>query len=251
MSDLSAFSLETRRIAVPGANTGLRQAIAVAIARAGGEAVAGGRSSLAETAGTVASGGGRIVSVSCDLADTAALKNLIGEIWQSAGPLDVLVNNAGIIRRADSVELSEADWDDVVDLNLKATFMLSQAFARHAMAENRPGRIVNIASVSGLIGVAGQANYCASKAGLIGLTRSLAVEFASRGVRCNAVAPGFIETDMTRKLNERRVTQVLERIPMRRFGQGREVARVVAFLLSQDAAYMTGQVLAVDGGRVA
>lgn len=252
MSGLSAFSLENKRIAVTGANTGIGQAIAVAIARAGGAVVAIGRSSMAETERMVASAGGRIVSAACDLADASA-KNLIGEVWQSLGPLDGLVNNAGIIRRADSVELSEADWDDVLDLNLKATFLLSQAFARHAMVENRPGRIVNIASLLSFQGGIRVASYTASKHGVLGLTKILANEWASRNINVNAVAPGYVSSNNTEALraDPERNAAILSRIPAGRWGRPDDIGNVVVFLLAPASGYVNGAVIPADGGWLA
>ncbi|WP_144173966.1 3-oxoacyl-ACP reductase FabG [Pseudomonas sp. Kh13] len=193
---------------------------------------------------------GQVMPVCADARDPSAIEQAVKCCVEYFGRLDGLVNNAGITQDRNALAMSAEQWHGVIDGNLHSAFHACKAVLP-LFVEQGHGAIVNIASVSGLIGVPGQANYCASKAGLIGMTRSFAVEFASRGVRCNAVAPGFIDTDMTRKLNERRVAQMLERIPMRRFGDGQEVAKVVAFLLSDDAAYMTGQVLAVDGGLVA
>jgi 3-oxoacyl-[acyl-carrier protein] reductase len=193
---------------------------------------------------------GQVLPVCADGRDASAIEQAVKRCVEHFGRLDGLVNSAGITQDRSALAMTAEQWHAVIDGNLHSAFHACQAVLP-LFVEQGHGAIVNMASVSGLIGVPGQANYGASKAGLIGMTRSMAVEFASRGVRCNAVAPGFIDTDMTRKLNERRVAQVVERIPMRRFGNGQEVARVVAFLLSDDAAYLTGQVLAVDGGLLA
>ena len=163
------------------------------------------------------------------------------------GKLDLLINNAGITRDGLFLRMSNADFDDVINTNLRGAFLVCRAFAR-SMAKTRNGRMINIASVVGLTGNAGQANYAASKAGLLGLTKSLAQEFAGRNVTANVVAPGFIETDMTASLPDAVKTEMLKLIPLSRFGQAEDVAQTVAFLCSDAAAYITGQTLAVDGG---
>jgi 3-oxoacyl-[acyl-carrier protein] reductase len=163
--------------------------------------------------------------------------------------VDILVNNAGVTRDGLLMRMSEADWDAVVDTNLKGAFLFTKAFTR-AFLKQRSGRIINIASVIGLIGNAGQANYAASKAGLLGFTKSVAREFASRGVTVNAVAPGFIETDMTAVLSDDLKKQVLQKIPLNSFGTAEDIAAAALFLASPEARYITGQVLAVDGGMV-
>ena len=161
--------------------------------------------------------------------------------------MDVLVNNAGVTRDGLLMRMNEADWDTVLDTNLKGAFLFTKAFTR-AFAKQRSGRIINVASVIGLIGNAGQANYAASKAGLIGFTQSVARELAGRGVTCNALAPGFIETDMTAVLNEEIRTELLKKIPLGGFGQAEDIAGAALFLASPAARYITGQVLTVDGG---
>ena len=200
MSDFSAFSLAGRRIVVTGANTGIGQGIAVSIARAGGEVIGVGRSSMQETAGLVSAAGAKFSEARCDLADHAAAQVMFDQVWESHGPIDGLVNNAGIIRRADSVDFTETDWDDVMDVNLKSLFFLCQAFGRRVMAGQRQGRIVNIASVLSFQGGIRVASYTASKHGVLGITRLLACEWAQRGVNVNAIAPGYIETNNTEAL---------------------------------------------------
>ena len=216
MSDLSAFSLEGRRILVTGANTGIGQGIALSVARAGGKVIGVGRSSMDDTAARIAGTGGAFSGVRCDLGDHAAAQAMIEEVWESHGPVDGLVNNAGIIRRADAVDFTEADWDDVIDVNLKSLFFLSQAFARRVLAEpDRRGKIVNIASVLSFQGGIRVASYTASKHGALGVTRLLACEWAGKGINVNAIAPGYIETNNTEALraDPDRSASILGRIP--------------------------------------
>ncbi|WDZ80453.1 2-dehydro-3-deoxy-D-gluconate 5-dehydrogenase KduD (plasmid) [Ensifer adhaerens] len=253
MSDLSAFSLEGKRVLVTGANTGIGQGIAVSIGRAGGEVVAVGRSSMAETVERVAAVGGRAVPFACDLADGDAVKRLIDRVWQDCGPLDGLVNNAGIIRRATAVELSEADWDEVIDLNLKAAFLLSQAYGRRLLAEKRAGQIVNIASLLSFQGGIRVASYTASKHGVLGITRILANEWASQGINVNAIAPGYIVSNNTEALRADvdRSASILDRIPAGRWGTPNDIGDAAVFLLAPASNYMHGAVVPVDGGWLA
>lgn len=253
MTDLSAFSLEGKRIAVTGANTGIGQGIAVSIARAGGEVVAIGRSSMDETAQRVEKVGGRILPVACDLSDIAAAKALVDGIWRDVGPLDGLVNNAGIIRRSDSADLSEADWDDVLDLNLKVAFLLSQSLGRRLMAEDRPGCIVNIASMLSFQGGIRVASYTASKHGILGVTRILANEWAGKGINVNAIAPGYIVSNNTEALRDDadRSASILARIPANRWGRPDDIGDAAVFLLAPASNYLHGAVIPVDGGWLA
>ncbi|CAN5551298.1 3-oxoacyl-[acyl-carrier-protein] reductase [soil metagenome] len=186
---------------------------------------------------------------SADIADPAACKRLVAEVGEALGSLDVLVNNAGITRDGLTMRMKDEDWTAVLDTNLSSAFYLSRAALR-GMVSRRWGRIVNVSSVVGLMGNAGQANYVAAKAGLVGLTKALAREYAGKGVTVNAVAPGFIESDMTGGLSEALKEGYLGQIPAGRFGRPEEVAKAVAFLASEDAAYINGQTLAIDGGMV-
>jgi 3-oxoacyl-[acyl-carrier protein] reductase len=185
----------------------------------------------------------------CDVTDGAGLEAAIKDIEGALGPIGILVNNAGITRDNLLIRMSEEDWDLVLGVNLKGAFNTTRAVAL-GMMKRREGSIVNIASVIGLMGNAGQANYAASKAGIIGFTKSVAREFASRGVRCNAIAPGFIVTDMTARLEESVVEGLKARIPLARLGDPDDVASLARFLAGPQAAYITGQVIAVDGGMV-
>jgi 3-oxoacyl-[acyl-carrier protein] reductase len=187
--------------------------------------------------------------VAAYVSEAASVSSAVEQILATAGKVDILVNNAGITKDGLLMRMSEADWDAVLDINLKGTFLFTKAFSR-AFLKQRSGRIVNIASVIGLIGNAGQCNYAASKAGVIGLTKSCAREFASRGVTVNAIAPGFIQTAMTEKLSQEQKDVITKQIPLASLGQAEDVAEAVLFFASPAARYITGQVLAVDGGMV-
>jgi len=244
-----AFRIDSKRALVTGANTGIGQAIALGLAEAGAHVIAAGRSSCAETVGMIEAAGGTGGAMSLDLSDPPAAAARLPE----AGDLDILVNNAGIIRRADSVDYSERDWDDVLDVNLKAVFLLCQAFARAALARNAGGRIVNIASLLSFQGGIRVPAYTASKHGVAGLTKVLANEWAARGINVNAVAPGYIATNNTQALREdpARSAEILGRIPAGRWGDPADIAGAVAFLCMPASAYVTGAVLNVDGGWLA
>ena len=252
MSDLSAFSLDGKRIAVTGANTGIGQGIAVAVARAGGAVVGIGRSAMDETARLVAAVGADFLPVKADIGDTKAAVAMLNDLM-AAGPLDGLVNNAGIIRRADSIDFTEEDWDDVMEVNLKSLFFLSQAFGRNCIAAGRAGRIVNIASLLAFQGGIRVPSYTASKHGVLGITRLLANEWAAKGVNVNAIAPGYIETSNTEPLrgDPDRSKAILERIPAGRWGVADDIGDAAVFLLARASSYMHGAVVPVDGGWLA
>ena len=235
---------------VTGASRGIGRSIAIALAADGAEVVVNYANSPDAADAVVAeikAAGGQAWSHQANVADEEQVETMVKTVIETCGRLDVLVNNAGITRDGLLMRMKTADWQSVIDLNLTGVFLCTRAVSR-SMLKARSGRIINITSVVGLMGNPGQANYSAAKAGVIGLTRSSAAEFASRGVTVNAVAPGFISTDMTKELD---VTPILASIPLGRMGQPEEVASAVRFLAADPAgAYMTGQVLQVDGGMV-
>jgi 2-deoxy-D-gluconate 3-dehydrogenase len=253
MTDFSAFSLAGRRVMVTGANTGIGQGICVSVARAGGAVVGVGRSSMDETARRVAAEGGAFHAVHCDLGATAAVQAMFEKTCKEAGPIDGLVNNAGIIRRADAVDFSVADWDEVMDVNLKTTFLLCQAFGRHVLGDGRKGNIVNIGSVLSFQGGIRIASYTASKHGVAGLTKLLACEWAAKGINVNAIAPGYVVTNNTEALRNDpdRSTSILARIPAGRWAEPGDIGDATVFLLAPASKYMHGAVVPVDGGWLA
>ena len=253
MSAFDMFSLEGRRAMVTGANTGIGQAIAISLARAGAAILAVGRSPMNETLREIEASGGRATAISFDLADPAGAAAMLAMAWDEHGPIDILVNNAGIIRRGDAIDFSEADWDDVMDVNLKSVFMLSQALARKALADGRPAKIINIASMLSFQGGIRIASYTVSKSGLAGLTRLLANEWAAKGINVNAIAPGYIETNNTRVLREdaERNADIMKRIPAGRWGKPDELGGAAVYLASDAANYVHGAIFPVDGGWLA
>jgi 3-oxoacyl-[acyl-carrier protein] reductase len=235
---------------VTGSSRGIGRAIAVLLAKQGAKVVVNSaRSAEAaqEVVQEICAAGGEAVSVMADVSVQADAERLIKTTIDTYGHLDILVNNAGTTRDTLLMRMSEADWDAVIDLNLKGTFNCTKAAAR-PLLRAKGGRIINVTSVSGLAGNAGQANYAASKAGLVGFTKSVAREFASRGITCNAVAPGFVPTALTNVLTDDLKAKAIEAIPLGRMGTAEEIAAAVVFLASAEAAYVTGHVLTVDGG---
>jgi 3-oxoacyl-[acyl-carrier protein] reductase len=242
---------EGRVAVVTGGAKGIGRAIATHLAQGGAKVVVAGRSEgpLEELRAEIQAQGGEAVAVRADVAVEADADALCARAIEAFGKAEILVNNAGVTKDGLLLRMSDADWDQVIDTNLKGAFHCTRAFAR-PMVRQKWGRIVNIASVIGLIGNAGQANYAASKAGLLGLTKAVAKELASRHITVNAVAPGFIETAMTDSLGEKVREGLMAQIPMGRLGKAEDVAQAVGFLCSEGAAYVTGQVLTVDGGMV-
>ena len=242
------FSLQGHKALVTGANTGLGQAIAVGLAAAGAEVTCAARRAPEETLEIIANAGGIAAPLALNFADPMAAR----DVFAGKG-YDILVNNAGIIRRADAVEFSEADWDDVMDVNVKALFFTCQAFAKELLAKGRPGKIVNIASLLSFQGGIRVPSYTASKHGVSGLTKLLANEWASKGINVNAIAPGYIETNNTEALRDDpdRNKAILNRIPANRWGKPEDIAGAAVFLSSSAADYVHGAILNVDGGWLA
>ncbi len=253
MAAHSPFDLTGRAALVTGANTGIGQGIALALAQAGARVVAAGRSDMSETLALIAEAGGTGHALHADLQQHGIAERLMAEAAALAGPLDILVNNAGIIRRADALDFSESDWDEVMNVNLKANFFLAQAFAKAALSAGRTGRIVNIASLLSFQGGIRVASYTASKSGLAGLTKLLACEWAAKGINVNAIAPGYVESNNTEALraDPDRNSAILSRIPAGRWGKPSDIGGAAVFLASDAAAYMHGAVIPVDGGWLA
>ena len=236
---------------VTGAGRGIGRAIALKFASEGADVVCVSRTreNSEKVATEIRALGRKAWAFAVNVADAAAVSVAAEKILADCGKVDILVNNAGVTRDGLVMRMSDADWDTVLNTNLKGAFLFTKAFSR-AFAKQRSGRIINISSVIGLIGNPGQSNYAASKAGLIGFTQSVAREFASRSITVNAIAPGFIETDMTSELNVELKAAILKQIPMGKFGAAEDIANAALFLASPSASYVTGQVLTVDGGMV-
>jgi 3-oxoacyl-[acyl-carrier protein] reductase len=243
---MTALDLSGKVAFVTGSTRGIGHAVAAALHQAGARVAVVGRD-LARAQAVAAALGDRALGVACDVSDRALIDAAIAATEQGLGPVDILVNNAGITRDNLLLRMSEAEWDDVLQANLKGAFHTTQAVLK-GMMKRRSGRIINVTSIIGLTGNKGQANYAASKAGLIGFTKSVAKEYGSRGILVNAVAPGFIETDMTANLPEDLRKAMLAGIVLGRFGRPEDVAGAVLFLASELSGYITGQVLVVDGG---
>jgi 3-oxoacyl-[acyl-carrier protein] reductase len=242
----------TNQIAVvTGAGRGIGRAIALKFAAEGADIAVVSRTqqNSEKVAAEISALGRRAWAYAVDVADAAAVNAAAEKILADAGKVDLLVNNAGVTRDGLLMRMADADWDTVLNTNLKGAFLVTKAFSR-AMIKARAGRIINISSVIGLIGNAGQCNYAASKAGLIGFTQSCARELASRGITVNAIAPGFIETDMTAELNEAVRAEILKKIPLGKLGQADDIAAAALYLAAPSGRYVTGQILTVDGGMV-
>ena len=234
---------------VTGASQGLGRAIAEGLAGAGATVALVARSAgkLADVAAGIGASGGRAEAFPCDVTRAEEIAAVVEQVVEKLGRLDILVNNAGVTRDTLLPRMSDEEWDEVLATNLRGPFLFMRAASR-PMMQQRYGRIINVASVSGLIGNAGQANYSASKAGLVGLTRTVSKELAGRKVTVNAVAPGFIASDMTAALGPALLDEVKKRVPAKRLGEAWEIAEAVLFLAAPSSAYITGQVLVVDGG---
>ncbi|MDR2392049.1 MAG: 2-dehydro-3-deoxy-D-gluconate 5-dehydrogenase KduD [Planctomycetota bacterium] len=247
---LDMFSLKGKTAAVTGANTGLGQGIALAFAEAGAKVAVVGRSPMDETLGKIKSFGGDAFPIKADLADVAVCQRIVDETVGKFGGIDILVNNAGIIRRGDSIDFTEKDWDDVMNVNLKSLFFLSQAAARQFVKQGQGGKIINIASLLSYQGGIRIPSYTSAKSGVLGLTRLLANEWASKGICVNGIAPGYMVTNNTEALRNDpiRYKAILERIPAGRWGQPADLAGAAVFLASPASDYLHGFTIAVDGG---
>lgn len=236
---------------VTGASQGLGRAVAVALGGCGATVICVARNAdkLKSTVDAVDQAGGKGIAAACDVTDRKAIADVIEGAAKDHGQLHILVNNAGITRDKLARGMSDEEWDDVIATNLTSTFVASRA-AAGVMRKKKYGRIINMASISGMIGNPGQANYSASKAGMIGMTRTMSKELVGRGVTVNAIAPGFIESDMTAELSEVIIEEAKKRIPAKRLGRPEDVAAAVIFLASADAGYISGQTIVVDGGMI-
>lgn len=246
------MTLEGKVALVTGASRGIGKEVAIELARQGCNVIvnyAGSEAKANEVVMEIRELGREAIAIQANVADSDSVQNLVKEAITNFGQLDILVNNAGITRDNLIMRMKEDEWDDVINTNLKGVFLCTKAVTRQMMKQ-RSGRIINISSIVGVSGNPGQANYVAAKSGVIGLTKTTAKELAPRGITVNAVAPGFISTDMTDELPENVKEEMLKQIPLSRFGEPKDIAKVVSFLASDAANYMTGQTLHVDGGMV-
>lgn len=235
---------------VTGSGQGIGKEIALKLAEGGATLIinyVGPAEGANEVVETIKSNGGEAVAYECNVADLSAVEKMVADVLEKYGRIDILVNNAGITKDNLILKMSEAEFDAVINVNLKGTFNATKAVTK-TMMKQRYGRIINIASIVGVIGNAGQANYCASKAGIIGMTKAVARELASRNITANAVAPGFIDTDMTRVLPDNVKEELLSQIPMKKLGSVADIANAVEFLAKEESGYITGQVINVNGG---
>jgi 3-oxoacyl-[acyl-carrier protein] reductase len=245
------FDLSHKMAIVTGASQGIGKTIAIEMAKSGATVfcLARNKEALDATIKTITEEGGKAYAFSCDISNNDDFKNISLNIFKNYGSIDILVNNAGITKDNLLLRMSDNQWDDVLNINLKGPFTCTRSVVKHMM-KNKFGRIINITSIVGITGNAGQANYAASKSGLIGLTKSIAKEFASRGITANCVAPGWIETSMTDQLSTEVKNKFLSQIPIGKIGQSKDIANTVIFLASDEAGYITGQTITVDGGRI-
>lgn len=244
------FDLSNKNAIVTGASRGIGKAVALKLAALGANIAvvyAGNAEKAAETVSEIEALGAKAKAYCCDVSSFEAAKELIASVIEEFGGVDILVNNAGIVKDCLVLSMKEEDFDKVIDVNLKGAFNMIKNVYQHMMKKRR-GRIINLSSVVGLNGNAGQANYAAAKAGIIGMTKSVAKELAARGVTVNAVAPGFIATDMTASLSDKNKEAIMSSIPAKKMGSPEDIANTVAFLASDEAAYITGEVIKVDGG---
>lgn len=235
---------------VTGASRGIGRAVALQYAQLGADVVvnySGSQAAAEEVVKEIEGLGRKAIAVKADVSQADQVTVMVDKAQETFGHIDILVNNAGITRDGLFMRMKDSDWDEVIAINLKGVYLVTKAVTK-IMMKQRSGRVINMTSVSGLIGNAGQANYCAAKAGVIGLTKTCAKELAGRGIAVNAIAPGFIATDMTEKLSDKVKESIMASIPMKRMAQPSEIASVAAFLASDFASYITGQVIVVDGG---
>ena len=245
------FDLNGKIAIVTGASQGIGETIAVEMAKSGANVfcLARNKNALDSTINKIISNGDKASAYSCDISDNEQFNNIVTDIFKDYGSIDILVNNAGITNDTLLMRMSDDQWDSVLNINLKGSFTCTRSVIKYMM-KKKSGRIINITSIVGLTGNAGQANYAASKAGLIGMTKSIAKEVASRGITANCVAPGWIETAMTEQLSDDVKNKFLSQIPTGKIGYPKDIANTVIFLASKEAEYITGQTITVDGGRI-